>query len=124
MGAGFFLGLLDVSVAPMTALRCLLVLVDFGLNPEGPLSGEEGLWPLHAAARHDCLHLVAGLLALRANPHSKNRRGQSALDVARQSRSSDGVVTALRRSATRRPRWQEVVARVDADSLPKLCEAA
>jgi len=117
--AGLFLSLLDVSVLPQVALISLLALVEAGLRPDEPLTGEAGLWPLHAAARHDRVHMLCGLLALRANPHSQNRRGQTALDVARGAHSNDSVA-ALRRAASRRPRWEEVIASIASSSLPKV----
>jgi len=106
--AGFFLGLLDVSVTPTASLSALRSIIDQGLDPNGPLTPDGGLWPLHAAARHDHTHLVDGLLALHANPHAKNSRALTAMDTARAARSSHAIAS-LRAAARRRPRWDELI---------------
>lgn len=105
--AGLFLGLLDPKVEHLSALLGLQSLVENGLDPNKPLT-HGGLWPLHAAARHDSAHVVSGLLALGANLHSKNSRGMTAMTVAREAHSLNAV-NALRSAAQRRPRWSNVV---------------
>merc|ERR1712032_832904 len=88
--AGIFLGLLDPSIAPARASQALHALITAGLEPNSPLA-HGGLWPLHAAARKDCIAVIEGLLARRANPFAKNGYGLTPLEVANAAHAKDAV---------------------------------
>eukprot|EP00747_Dinoflagellata_sp_TGD_P043796 gnl/TRDRNA2_/TRDRNA2_142894_c0_seq1.p1 gnl/TRDRNA2_/TRDRNA2_142894_c0~~gnl/TRDRNA2_/TRDRNA2_142894_c0_seq1.p1 ORF type:complete len:767 (+),score=130.26 gnl/TRDRNA2_/TRDRNA2_142894_c0_seq1:58-2301(+) len=116
--AGFFCGILDTQLAPLEALVALKTLVEHGLNPNNALiSG--GLWPLHAVARHNHVHLVDGLLSLGATCRARNAKGQTAMDSARDAKST-AAAAVLRRAERQRRSWEEVVAAAAAaDAQPE-----
>jgi len=95
--AGLFMGLLEGVVERGAALVALGELLRAGLSANGPLT-HGGLWPLHAAARRDCVHLVEGLLAARASPYARNGHGLTPMDVAREARSM-AAAAALQKAA-------------------------
>merc|ERR1712129_58634 len=97
--AGLFLGLLDDQVRPEAAVLALQVLLDAGLDVNGPLTSG-GLWPLHAAVRRGSEHLAESLLAALACPHALNAQGRTPLDVARAA-NSQAAVTQLCKATQR-----------------------
>ena len=95
--------------------RSSQALLEHGLAPAMPLTPSADQWPLHAAARHNCLPVVQAcwlcrqrcqiaacytlvivglpdasdaqvLLVAKADPFARNVRGLTALDVAKNSR--------------------------------------
>eukprot|EP00438_Fugacium_kawagutii_P024402 Skav222365 [mRNA] locus=scaffold2692:101847:109903:+ [translate_table: standard] len=73
----------------------LQALLEHGLAPAAPLTPSADQWPLHAAARHNCLPVV--LLVAKADPFARNVRHLTALDVAKNSRSW-AAAAAIRRA--------------------------
>lgn len=95
--AGLYLGLLKNSVPQVRCLSALQALLEHGLAPAMPLTPSADQWPLHAAARHNCLPVVQVLLVAKADPFARNVRGLTALDVAKNSRSW-AAAAAIRRA--------------------------
>ncbi|CAK9062833.1 ANK_REP_REGION domain-containing protein [Durusdinium trenchii] len=95
--AGMYLGILKNTVSELRCLQALQALLEHGLLPYAPLTPSLGQWPLHAAARHNCVPVVKVLLVAKADPFSRNVHGHTALDVAKASRS--WAVAALIRRA-------------------------
>jgi len=95
--AGLYLGVLKSSVPPIRCLSALQALLENGLAPAAPLTPSADQWPLHAAARHNCLPVVKVLLVAKADPFARNVRGLTALEVAKHSRSW-AAAAAIRRA--------------------------
>eukprot|EP00929_Paragymnodinium_shiwhaense_P083245 TRINITY_DN44287_c0_g1_i1.p1 TRINITY_DN44287_c0_g1~~TRINITY_DN44287_c0_g1_i1.p1 ORF type:complete len:511 (+),score=104.55 TRINITY_DN44287_c0_g1_i1:173-1705(+) len=109
--AGLFLGSLQLGITPADSLVALDALVAHGLKPNAQLSAGGGLHPLHAAARHDSVWMVRGLLALGADPKLLDGRKRTALEIARKA-NSPGCVAALQTAAKQgwRPAaWEDIV---------------
>jgi len=98
--AGLYLGTLKNSVPSARSLAALGTLLSAGLDPRAALTAAKEQWPLHAAARHNRADVVKALLVASADPFTRNKRGLSAIDVARASRSW-AAVSALQRSVGR-----------------------
>jgi len=115
--AALFLGALEPGITPADALVVLDALITHGMKPNSLCTPSGGLYPLHAAARHDRHWIVRGLLARKAEPKLRDGRQRTALELAREAQSPDSV--AVLQTATklgwRPPAWDDVVAAAQAD---------